>query len=98
MTCTGCGGTAIRSVDGFCRCFNCGMDADYPARPPTAGEKALAALDRRIPSVDAGAAKTNAERDSHIIYLHESGLSYNALAERFGLSATRVSGIIKYGQ
>ena len=93
--CEICGGGVIQNTDGWPRCASCGRDPDYPGRSPTADEKQEL---RELRSGGQTRDPVIVARNDTIIALYESGVSAAVLAGRYGLSKTRIVGIVKYGQ
>ena len=91
--CEHCGGSVVELNDGWARCTACGRDPDAPGRAPTPEEKQQSRKDNQnthLASFDVMA------RDGQIVALHRQGnISVEALAERFGLSKTRIQTIVK---
>ena len=94
MVCEHCGGAIVALTDDWQRCSCCGRDPACPARPPT--DEELRGL-----RYNGGRQVRNPEvvaRNDEIIALFESGVTAKSLAGRFGLSTTRIQGIVKYSQ
>ena len=90
--CEHCAGAVVVHSDEWPRCAACGRDPDAPARPPTREEKRLSTNDSKVTHAFNF---NSAARDARIIELHNAGVSAASLAERFGLSLTRVHTIVK---
>ena len=91
MTYCGCGGAVIRGSDGFAWCFSCGVDADFPPRPPTQQDMkdAINRGGNRKPEV--------VTRNDRIVAMHYGGATVKELAALFDLSLNTIRQIINQG-